>query len=152
MGVFDFLKSTTVQAVSGLADSIGSAFDKNFTSAQEKLEKRNELVSGANTLVSELNNLRAQVILAEAGGSALQRNWRPLLMLCFGVIILSTWFIFPLINLFLKDVAFGLLIESFREADKFWKVVELGLGGYVIGRSVEKVAESVSSNIVINKK
>lgn len=37
--------------------------------------------------------------------------------------------------------SFGLL--KFRLAEQAWSLLQLGLGGYVVGRSVEKVAPSV---------
>lgn len=146
------IDAPVVESAGNLIGKIGDAFDKNFTSSQEKLELRNDLVIEADKLVSELNNLRTQVLIAELSGTKLQRVWRPLLMLIFGGIIVSTWFLFPIINLFLHDVSLTQLVSELKSADNFWEVVKLGVGGYVIGRSVEKIAESVSESINVVKK
>ena len=52
--------------------------------------------------------------------------WRPILMLTFGLLIVARW---------LGWSAPGI---SEAEALKLWNIVEIGLGGYVIGRSAEK--------------
>ena len=85
----------------------------------------------------ELQRLQTDVILAEAKGNWLQRSWRPILMLAFGFIVIYVKFIAPL---------FGLPIPTLE--NEFWDLLQLGIGGYVVGRSVEKVA----GNITVNKK
>jgi len=152
MGIFSKSKGAAevIESAGSLAGKIGDAFDKNFTSQEEKMEARNELVAGTNSLISELNKLRAEVIITEASGSKLQRNWRPVLMLTFGGIIVCTWVLFPLINIFVKNPDLSSLINSLQGAEQFWDVVKLGLGGYVIGRSVEKITDSVGQNMNIN--
>jgi hypothetical protein len=151
MGIFNKGKevATVVDSTGGLVEKIGDAFDKNFTNQEEKLEARNKMMEIFANLVSEINTLRQAVIVAEANGSVLQRNWRPIMMLTFGGIIVCTWMVFPIINIFAHSADLSLLIKSLQDAVQFWDVVELGLGGYVIGRSVEKVVDSASKNITI---
>ena len=79
---------------------------------------------------------QAQIVQAEAASSHwLAANWRPLLMLTFGALIVARWF--------------GLAAPNLSEAEylKLWDIVQLGLGGYVIGRSVEKVVPAVADAI-----
>ena len=47
---------------------------------------------------------------------------------------------------------FGLAAPNLQEAEylKLWDIVQLGLGGYVIGRSVEKIMPSIAD--VLGKK
>jgi hypothetical protein len=76
---------------------------------------------------------RAEIVKAEAASEHwLAANWRPVLMLTFGGLIVARWFGFAAPNL------------SEAEYIKLWDIVELGLGGYVIGRSVEKVVPSLA--------
>lgn len=72
-----------------------------------------------------------QIIVAEASGNVLQRSWRPLLMLTFGGLIVARWFGWSAPNLQPDEYA------------HLWNIVELGIGGYVIGRSVEKTAPAI---------
>lgn len=79
---------------------------------------------------------RAQIVQAEASsGNWLASSWRPILMLTFGLLIVCRWF--------------GWTAPNLSEAEylKLWDIVNLGLGGYVIGRSVEKIVPSVADAI-----
>jgi hypothetical protein len=78
-------------------------------------------------------NAAVQVILAEATGNTLQRSWRPLLMLFFAGLVGARWFGYSAPNM------------SEAEVMKLWDIVQLGIGGYTIGRSVEKVAPSIAN-------
>ena len=82
----------------------------------------------------ELAQLQAsvQVIVAEANGNWLQRSWRPLMMLFFASLIGARWFGYSAPN----------MTES--EIMELWTIVKIGIGGYTIGRSVEKVAPSIA--------
>lgn len=76
---------------------------------------------------------QADIVKTEAASSHwLAANWRPLLMLVFGGLIVARWF--------------GWAAPNLSEAEylKLWSIVEFGLGGYVVGRSVEKIAPSVA--------
>lgn len=70
----------------------------------------------------------AQVIVAEAKGESwLQRSWRPLLMVLFGVIIANNHLVVPLFGTPAAEIP-----------PDMWDLLKLGVGGYVLGRSVEK--------------
>ena len=71
----------------------------------------------------------ARIVLPEAQGSWLQRNWRPLLMVTFAGLIVAHWFGFTAPN----------IPESVQNS--LLNIVMVGVGGYVIGRSGEKIAE-----------
>lgn len=76
---------------------------------------------------------RAEIVKAEAASEHwLAANWRPLLMLTFGGLIVARWFGWAAPNL------------SDAEYLKLWSIVELGIGGYVIGRSAEKVLPTIA--------
>lgn len=77
----------------------------------------------------ELSRLQTQagIITAEAmGESWLQRNWRPLTMVWFAVLVGMYWFGYTPDNL--TDAAL----------EDIFDLIKLGLTGYVVGRSAEK--------------
>ena len=79
---------------------------------------------------------QADIVKAEAASEHwLVATWRPLLMLVFGGLIVARWF--------------GWAAPNLSEAEylKLWSIVEFGLGGYVVGRSVEKIAPSIADAI-----
>ena len=78
----------------------------------------------ASLLDEVVKTVAARLVAAEAGGQSwLQRNWRPLTMLAFLVLVIAD--------------SFGLL--AFRLSAEAWQLLQIGLGGYVVGRSVEKI-------------
>jgi hypothetical protein len=88
-------------------------------------------------LQTELKGL--DIVQAEAKGESwLQRNWRPLLMLMFTVIVANNYIIYPYMNLFdIKAMPLDL-------PDQMWSLLKIGVGGYVVGRSAEKITGSIT--------
>jgi hypothetical protein len=60
--------------------------------------------------------------------------WRPITMLTFVVIIANNYILYPYLSLF-WEAAPALEIPA-----DMWALLKIGLGGYVVGRSAEKVA------------
>jgi len=82
--------------------------------------------------------VRGQAIQAEATGESwLQRNWRPLTMIWFSMLLGGYWFGYTPENLSEEAILslFGL--------------IKLGLGGYVLGRSAEKITKELSGSGII---
>lgn len=73
------------------------------------------------------------ILTAEMQGNWLQKSWRPILMLVFAALIVARWLGWAAPNL------------STEEYTALWNIIELGLGGYVIGRSGEKIASTVAT-------
>lgn len=121
--------------IAGLVTPITKVVDDLHTSEEEKLLIKSEVVKLQNTITesligyeSQLLESKSKIITAEAQGQSwIQRNWRPITMLTFlGLVVFD---------------AFGVL--PFRLAEDAWTLLQLGLTGYVVGRSVEKTAPSV---------
>lgn len=77
---------------------------------------------------------RIDIILAEAKGSWLQRNWRPVLMMLIVVIVANNFLIVPYAN------ALGAAMPDLALPDALWNLMMIGVGGYIVGRSGEKIA------------
>ena len=116
---------------------IGKVIDSLFTSDEERIRAKNEVFKVLQEQQMELQRLQTEIIVAEANGNWLQRSWRPILMLCFGFIVMYVKFIAPLFQLPIPPLE-----------NEFWNLLQIGIGGYVVGRSAEKI----SKNIVISKK
>ena len=77
-----------------------------------------------------------KIILAEAQGESwLQRNWRPLLMVTIVAIIANNYLLAPYINAMFGGNAVPLLALP----ERLWDLMTLGVGGYIAGRSGEKM-------------
>ncbi len=76
----------------------------------------------------------AGIVRAEAQSEhKLAATWRPIVMLTFAGLIVARWFGFAAPDL------------SETEYLKLWDIVEFGLGGYVVGRSVEKTVPALAA-------
>jgi len=119
-----------------LKDLLGG-LDKLFTSKEEKIKAEALIKEIILSKQLELQRMQADIIITEAKGNWLQRSWRPILMLAFGFIVIYVKFIAPLFDLRIPELE-----------NEFWNLLQLGIGGYVVGRSAEKI----SKNITISKK
>jgi hypothetical protein len=106
--------------------------DKDKASKLKAAIKERILVQNHEETV-ELIKGQIQIILAEAKGSWLQRNWRPLLMLTVILIIFNNYVFVPYLKLFTDKVTMLELPSG------LWALLNIGVGGYIIGRSSEKI-------------
>lgn len=111
---------------------IGDVLDKVIPDPVAQADAKVKLMELAQKGEFAEMNARADIIKAEAASESwLAQSWRPIMMLTFGALIVARW---------LGYAAPGI---SQEEILKLWNIVELGLGGYVIGRSVEKIVPQV---------
>lgn len=76
----------------------------------------------------------ADIVQAEVKSENwLQRSWRPILMLVIILIVANTFLIIPILNLFLTTKLIVVL------PDAFYDLLAIGLGGYILSRSAEKI-------------
>ena len=127
MSVLSFF-SAALEPVSSLIDNLHTSDDEKAQAHIALTGLQNQLAFKALEYEKSLAEAQAKVITAEASGQSwLQRSWRPITMLTFLVLIVCD--------------AFGLL--QFRLSEQAWELLKIGLGGYVLGRSAEKVAPAV---------
>ncbi len=115
--------------IGGIVKLIGSVVDKAIPDRDQAEKIKAELTAQALALESAELQGAVEIIKAEAGGESwLQRNWRPLVMMGLAGLVGAHWLGYTAPNLTEPQVL-GLL-----------GIVKVGLGGYVVGRSVEKTA------------
>ena len=117
-----------VEGVKGLVGAVGEVVDRLTLPVREKRQLEADLLR----VLAEWERARVEaqsaVLVEEAKGSWLQRSWRPLVMLVFAVIVLvGTFTSLPILD----------------ETSRFWDLLEIGLGGYVVGRGGEKIAGAI---------
>lgn len=115
-----------------LADFFGGSADavlaRFIEDKDKRLEARSALLSEALTNERSFVDAARDVIVAEAqSDSFLARNWRPAVMLMFAVMVGKEAFLGDLANI----------------PERMWSLLQLGIGGYVVGRSAEKIAKEV---------
>jgi hypothetical protein len=115
-----------------LGKALGNLIPDANARAQAEAEIAKQLLASS----AELERAAGEIVLAEARSEHwLTASWRPILMLTFGALIVARWL--------------GYSAPGISEAEvlKLWDIVQLGLGGYVIGRSAEKVAPQIVAAI-----
>lgn len=121
--------------ISDLFEPAAKLVDDLHTSSEEKLLLKNQFAEIENSVLvnvlsfeKQLISLKSSLISSEASGDSwLQRNWRPITMLSFLCLVIFD--------------SFGLL--SFRLSSDAWTLLKIGLGGYVVGRSAEKILPNI---------
>lgn len=113
-----------MKLLSDLVGEITSVVNTLSVSSKEKKQIEADLIAAVIRQEEALSRIRAGIIGAEARGNWLQRSWRPVVMLVFAAIVLAgTFFDLPIL----------------ADTSRFWDLLEIGIGGYVIGRSAEKI-------------
>lgn len=117
--------------------NIGSQVAKSlFPDPADELKRQqvnNEVTLAVMQQAKAIEQAAADIVKTEAASSHwLAANWRPLTMLTFVALIVARWF--------------GWAAPNLAEAEylALWDIVQLGLGGYVIGRSVEKIMPAIA--------
>jgi hypothetical protein len=128
MGVLDFLKTNTIEAVGSIVDNV-------FTNDEEKSIAKKQLSEVVLKSLNDIAEVQGEVVKTELQGNWLQKSWRPLTMLTMVVILVCKWF-----GLTNSEIPLELEVELMG-------LLKIGIGGYIAGRSVEKVAEKVTENI-----
>ena len=127
MSIWNFL-SGLVQPVAEIIDNVHTSEEERLQIKAKLFEMQNKMASQVMDYEARLLEAKTQVITAEAqGASWLQRTWRPITMLTFLALVVAD--------------TFGL--TTFRLAQEAWTLLQIGLGGYVVGRSAEKIIPTV---------
>lgn len=123
MGILSFLTGL-IKPATELVDKLHVSDEERGQIKAQLMRIENEFAGKLLDYHTQLLDAQSKIITAEAQGqSTLQRIWRPLSMLVFLFLIVAD--------------SFGWL--QFRLNDEAWGLFKIGLGGYVIGRSGEKV-------------
>lgn len=122
----------------GAAETIGKVIDKIPDADERKRMELSlqELIAGVQQKIldqeMELLKSKTALLQTEMQGSKLQRNWRPIMMLAFGFIVCYNYWFAP---------TFG--TPTAELPDTFWNLLQISIGGYVIGRSGEKIVPEI---------
>ncbi|MDH4122389.1 MAG: holin family protein [Deltaproteobacteria bacterium] len=128
-----------LETIAGLFKPAADLIINLFPNEVEQKKAQAELDKIQAQVSAEIIQLQGQVAQAQAainladaqGGNWLQRSWRPV----------SMWIFLGLVTL----DSFGVLPN--RLAPDAWTLLQIGFGGYTIGRSLEKITPSVTGAI-----
>ena len=114
----------------------------------EDKDKRAEIERELNMALinnsAAISQAAASVVLAEAKSEhKITATWRPILMLTITAIVGWNFLLAPLAELAIVLLANQHLPLTLPLPDELWNLLMVGVGGYVVGRSGEKIAEKV---------
>jgi len=122
--------------IPALAPIVGQIVGSLFPDPTEKAKAEAEAMRQLLAHQGEIEAAAAKIIQTEAASTHwLAANWRPLTMITFTALIVARWM--------------GWVAPNLSEAEylKLWSIIEFGLGGYVVGRSVEKISGPIADAI-----
>jgi len=123
------LVSSIFKPAAELIDAIHTSDEERLKVKQAMFELQVQAFQKAEEYETKLLDAKKTIITAEAQSQSwLARNWRPITMLTFLVLVVMD----------------SLALLPFRLAGEAWTLLQIGLGGYVVGRSAEKVTNVIS--------
>lgn len=129
---------TLFNLIAGAIEPVTKLIDSLHTSTEEKQKIKQEVFNAQSKLYTAtlehekaLIEAQSKAIQAEATGQSwLQRNWRPITMMFFLYLLGSYW----------HGYAPEYLIQNPQLVDKLFSLLQVGIGGYIASRGVEKIA------------
>lgn len=125
---------TVVELISGIFKPAAELVDDLHTSTEEKLKHKERLLDVQAAAMQRVFDyekenleLRGRIVNSEAQSEHwLTATWRPITMLTMLALVLGD--------------SFGWLPNDLNQ--EAWTLLQIGLGGYVVGRSAEKLGET----------
>jgi hypothetical protein len=126
--------------MSGPVNKILDAYVKD---AELKRKLQAELEGSLVTHLGKSLELEKDIVLAEVQGEHwITYAWRPMLMLLFMAFLVLVGIVLPMVDLAVgRTIAYNPRWASLP--DGFWQFLSVGVGGYIGGRSLEKIAGQV---------
>lgn len=128
-----------IPIVDSILNVVDTALDKIFPDKTEAMKAKAAVQQAIMAMDQAALVESAKIVLGEVQGQSwLQRNWRPILMLTIVGIVANNYVLYPYLAMF------GIKTTMLELPEHLWTLMKIGVGGYVVGRSTEKIAESLS--------
>jgi hypothetical protein len=127
-----------------LGPIVGNVMDRILPEDKNKrMEVERELNMALMQNSAVIEQAAASVIKAEAESEhKITATWRPILMLTITAIVGWNYLAAPLVELCVRLFAGDEIPLSIPLPEELWNLLMIGVGGYVCGRSAEKVAKN----------
>ena len=127
--------------IGDVVEGISNIAGKFIEDKDKVNEFNNQIKNKLLSVEQEVIKAQSAVIVAEAkSGSFIAQNWRPIMMLTFVAIIANNYILFPYIQLF------GGTSTLLEIPPDMWSLLKIGVGGYIVGRSGEKMVKTYAEN------
>lgn len=139
MGVLDSIFGFTTgifKPVTDLVDELHTSDEEKNAVRMEVARLQQAVTAKAMDYEARVLEARSDIIKAEASSSnVLASSWRPVTMYVFLFMLVWRW-VGPSFGIPVVDVSESLELE-------FFNIIKIGLGGYIVGRSAEKIVPQV---------
>jgi len=134
-----------LSAIAPLAKILFSTIEKAVP--DKDLQERLKAQLNEQLLKSSTEELKAaaSIVEAEAKAGWFTASWRPLLMYVLIFVLVFNYIFAPIIKMFTGSVI------GFDLPGDVWTLLQIGLGGYVVGRSGESIAKSLANRSTTTK-
>ncbi len=128
-----------LSAIAPLAKILFNTIEKSVPDKDLQAKLKAELQT--QLLQSNTQELQAaaRIVEAEAKAGWFASSWRPLLMYVLIFILIWNYVLGPVLLFLFKDSI------TITLPGDFLKILQIGLGGYVVGRSAESVARTMAN-------
>ncbi|MBT1688903.1 3TM-type holin [Dawidia soli] len=131
----------TIEAIGNTIDKIDKSDEKLSLQLRYK-ELILEMEGAYLAYEGKLLESQSKIVESETKGESwLQRNWRPSLMVMCMFIVFNNYVLVPY---------FGMPTTVLD--DHIWLLIEMGVTGYVAGRSLEKITDKLAPVLATTKK
>ena len=125
-----------LQLIPLLAPIIGDLIKRLVPDSDKANEIEKEVKLALLEHTDSLEAMRGKIVLSEAQSSNwLTAAWRPMLMMVVVLIIACNYLLFPIIGIFYPEMI------TLDLPQELWQLLTIGVGGYVVGRSGEKMVD-----------
>lgn len=122
----------------GLGKAVDSVLGRFFEDKDKAAEAAHQVRMALLEHEQTAQKVARDVVVAEAKSEHwITSAWRPITMLVFVAIVANNYIIAPYVDAMFSA---GLHLDI---PNQMWDLIKIGLGGYVVGRSAEKVAKEV---------
>lgn len=128
-----------ISAIAPLAKILFNTIEKSIPDKdlQDKLKAQlNEQLLKSST---EELKAAASIVEAEAKAGWFSASWRPLLMYVLIFVLVFNYIFAPIIKMITGHLV------GFELPGDVWTLLQIGLGGYVVGRSGESIARTLAN-------
>ena len=120
-----------------------SIIDKLIPDPDLKAKLKVELQTSQLNYQDKFTSNQKDVVISETSGSIITRTWRPVLMYVIIFMLVFFGLALPSAELWMgSEINFNPHWKDIP--DGLWNLLSLGVGGYIGGRSLEKIATTVS--------
>ena len=128
-----------LNAIAPLAKILFSTIEKSVEDKDLQAKLKAQLNEQLLKSSTEELKAAASIVEAEAKAGWFAASWRPLLMYVLIFVLVFNYIFAPIIKMITG------IVVGFELPGDVWTLLQIGLGGYVVGRSSESIARTLAN-------